>query len=132
MTTGKQKPGDDTERPSVSLVPAASAPASSVLRWQAGPAPVAEMALGPLPQVLATLCGDLGCRVLFGPTEDLTGCVLRVYSEGRSLVMFPRTEDEMQEILKWAMGPTVLQDIQQHGDDTDQDMRGRRSRRSLR
>lgn len=105
--------------------------ATSVLRWQAGPAPISEMALGSLPQVLAALCGDLGCRVLFGPTEDLTGAVLRVYYEDHSLAMFPRSEQELADVLKWAMGPTVLQDVERYGDETEQTER-RRKRRSSR
>lgn len=128
MTSGKSKPGESTEPESGMLVPAPGESASSVLRWQAGPAPIAQMALGSLPQILAELCGGLGCRVLFGPTEDLTGCVLRVYHADRSLAMFPRTTAELEEVLKWAMGPTVLQDIQTYGDETAPTERPRRSR----
>lgn len=126
--TGKSGSGESTDSPNAVVVRAPSASASNVLRWQAGPAPIAEMALGSLPAILSALCGDLGCRVLFGPTEDLTGCVLRVYHEDRSLAMFPRNDEELAEVLKWALGPTVLQDIERHGDETAQTERRRKRR----
>lgn len=104
----------------------ASKVGTGVLRWRGAPVNAAEVILGSLPSILASLIGDLGCRVLIGLTEDLTAMVLRVYSEDQTLAVFPRTQDDWDEVQKWAAGPTVLEDIRQHGEVAEDRPRRRR------
>lgn len=101
--------------------------ATGVLRWRAPVVEAESVCTAILPRVLADLIGQQGCRVFCGTTEDLTGWVLRVYSEDRSLALFPRTVEEWEDIAAWSAGPTVLDDIRQQGE-VVQSERGRRRR----
>lgn len=101
----------------------------SVLKWLVEPVNATEVCLGSLPSILATLIGELNCRVLIGCTEDLTAMVLRVYSEDMSLALFPRSAEDWSDVEKWASGPSVLEDVRRHGEVVDSEGRRRRRHR---
>lgn len=102
---------------------------SNVLRWLAQPVEVGPVCENHLPGLFLSLIGNHGCRVFIGPTEDLTGWVLRVYSGERTLAVFPRVKEDWLELQLWADGPTVIDDIARYGDEVVSDRpRRRRSR----
>lgn len=99
---------------------------SAVLRWRAEPVDVEYVVQQVMPGLLSILIGDLGCRVFCGLTEDLTAWVLRVYSEDKTLALFPRNKEDWSEIVSWVVGPTVIDDVRRYGERTED--KARRSR----